>query len=483
MKWAEILRSPIPAVVAFLQNTPASEKDENGHDFWEILILESRNRNHDHYLAHLVQLLDSSLKDEKNKISNNKKASLIFFGIKNSADTQILAGLIRNVNLEELIDQNGDSILEAAFKGSSASVANWCLGKMQGYFLSLRATDRQAVLSSFAGKFPNQFQIDYINDEVAASKEYYKSTQDDSEPLNKRAILNRFDEFGQIQLNEIALILEAKAKDSIYIITRDNIPALVDCLLMLLNNNTRQNKFKFQLLFYGKGHTFYGEVVISKETNPPKLKIFTCDPTQYESVTDYFVLPHLKELSKVATVELYSTTELIQKSAKGCTFFATEGCSLLATQKNTDDVYEFMKKHSGTPMNTNGITFVKGLLHPRLKRSSQLYEDETKNMTFFKGIKSTIIDNAEFGNMIVNKRGETATASLDEDLAQINGKVINERLKRKKDGYKAKVELLLHSEKIETYGDVKCIVAKRTITGLQSYCKNQCVELSTLSIK
>jgi hypothetical protein len=485
MKWAEVLRSPILDVVSFLQTTPAPQKDDDDYDFWETLILESCNRDYnDPYLAHLVQVINTVLKDEKNKISNHKKASLIFFGIKRSGDTQLLASLHRGVGIEEVVDINGDNLLGAALKAPSSRAANWCLNKMKDYLVSLREGDRVAVLSSFTHKFPNELSstIEYIKSQVVISREYYTSKEENTALLDKEKTLNNFNEFRNIHLNEIALTLEAKSKNSIYLITRDNMPTLVDCLLMLIKNNTRQNQFKFQLIYYGTGHTFYGEIAIDKATNPPKLKIFTCDPVLFESITEHFVLSHLRELAAHATVELYSSNELIQKDSGSCYCFATEGSSLLATQKNSDDIYEFMEKH-GTTSHINSCKFVRGPVHPRLKRSSHLYEDETKNMTFFKGIKSSIVNSAEFGSMVVNKRGETAAVSVTKDITQVNGKVVNDRLVRKKNGYKEQVAALLQSGRIQTYGDLKSLIAKRNITGLQAYCNNQCLENCTLSLR
>ncbi len=482
MKWAEILRFPIQDIENFLQITPAHQKDDDGHDFWETLILESRNRPaNDVYLNHLVQVLNKVLNDEKYKITNTRKVGLIFFGIKHSGDTQLLAGLHRNVGIEEVIDENGDNLLAAALKGSSLGIANWCLNKMKNYLVSLREVDRVAILNSFAWKFPNKLSatFEYINADVLTSREYYISKEEPTAPLDKEKILNNFNDFRNIQLNEIALILEAKSKQSIYIITRDNMPALVDCLLMLLKNNTRQNQFKFQLIYYAS-HTFYGEIVIDKNTTPPKLKIFNCDPVLYQSISEHFVFPHLRELAAYSTVELYLSNELIQKAGGCCHCLAVEGCCLLATQKNADDIYEFMKRE-GTTSKINGFTVIRGAIHPRLKRSSHVYEDETKGMTFFRGIKSSIINSVEVGSMVVNKREETAAASVSKEITELSGKFTNNRIERKRDGYKDKVALLLQSGKIQTYDDLQRIIAKRNIVGLLDYCRNQCSEPLTLS--
>lgn len=482
MKWSKVIYYPPGKFVEFLKQNSLTifDKDEDRGDFFDAIFLDTRNRRqHEREMYACSNLLRHLFENPNNfGLTQDKQIAIFFKALKLSCDSMILIWLLNNIDEFTITDIDGKTILDIGLEYCKAEAAQWCLTRMKQFIHSLRPIDREKLLSNYRDKFADDEDIikiiTEINNGMTKYEKYRNLAHGSVEALKELEIMEHFNEFGKVGFQEIALILEAKRKSasSTFIINRDRIPVLIDSILKILTSPTREQHYKWQVYFYQEHHSSYGEICIDKSCNPPKLKILSIDPALGVEITRYFIGPHLKELSKVANVTLYSSNDLIQKSGFGCTFFAAEGTSLLANQQQYGDIYEFMEKH-GQAETVCGIKHIKSPVHPRLKRSSHVFDN----------LKSTVIDVPEFAILEVNKHKDTAAHSILRDIKPVEDKIHNGRLDRKRKNYAEKVGKLFDSKQVKTQGDLAAIIAKRDASALQQFCEKQIVAEQTLGTK
>lgn len=152
----------------------------------------------------------------------------------------------------------------------------------------------------------------------------------------KDDIYHKFDQLGKIDSDDTALILAAKMskkarKNSIFVITDENIKDLTEQIKHLIINNTNQDLIKFQIIHFPKTHAIFGEFEIDKRSNPPTVRYLHCDPLPPTTrFTNIITSTFRKEISPIANIEIYDSDMTLQKGL-GCSYFSIDGAMMLAT--------------------------------------------------------------------------------------------------------------------------------------------------------
>lgn len=290
---------------------------------------------------------------------------------------------------------------------------------------------------------------------------------------------------------EVALILaaydRAEKKRQIFFINAASDGKFIDCVAKLMFESTQNNIHQFQVVFNesDSSHYVFAEIVIDKRQAKPDLKIFFCDPAL--TYTSYDQLIHsyfLNQWQNDANVEVYLPyQELLQKGA-GCTYFSIDGCLKLSNQDKYENSYTYMKKNNVHQNSTDfyNFTLFSSKLPVRLKQTSQVVVDQSQLLFLglgmrtrtesydLKGLQSSVIDNPEEANKIVNKKGETAAQAVGKHIQEKEGNKLNTRIDYLEKKYKEKVSHLLD---VITHGELQKLIDKHTIKGLEAYCVNQ----------
>lgn len=289
-------------------------------------------------------------------------------------------------------------------------------------------------------------------------------------------IVEKFDDFGKIAEDEVAMALDIKKQSRAkknqdfhaFAINHTDIPEVVK----IINENLHTKvpiRFQVAIKVGGEvdvadGHWAAGEFIITPTPGRPEVKMLLCDSLgagisigTYEKFKES---PQYQELSKNADVKMYMSNDLLQTRPKGCSYFAIDTVSQLSTQENYEDIYKYMEKN-GT--NNNGI--IVSSLPARLLRMEQSMTSLNKKVP------------EEARGVIVNKKGQTFKQSLKQNTEKSQSKNPNtgEFEKRKfnvRNLNKRKKLQRSVSEYLKAVPDAKAyrnIVFDRRISGLRSY--------------
>ncbi len=298
-----------------------------------------------------------------------------------------------------------------------------------------------------------------------------KSTEID-EVLNivkKDRIIRKFNKLGDIGVNEMALILAAKMskketkKNTIFILDHD-LNLLPIKIKSLIENQTEEKLIKFQIIYHNGIHACCGEFLIDKTGEVPVVNYLHLD--SLPEITPFYTiitLNFVKQISPLAKIKVSESQVKLQKG-KGCTYMSIEAARMLTTVPERDyavNLMEYMKQKGQkkeVPLNifksfSDQIDYsTTKTLPARFLRSMQYTKDEedkSNPSVVHKSLESFIFNTNE-KETIVNKKGETAEASIKKDLLVNKGLMttLNLRTERKMKQYKEEVKEFISEKNI-----------------------------------
>ncbi|HAB98446.1 MAG TPA: hypothetical protein DCE71_01325 [Parachlamydiales bacterium] len=291
------------------------------------------------------------------------------------------------------------------------------------------------------------------------------------QPFSRKEIINTFNDLGNIDAREMALVIAAKQKNdkphrqSIFVIQK--LTAFFKTVKELAISPTKSREICFQFVTRVFGHSVFGEVSIDKSHETTHLKIFIYDPvspwlTGLTSRAIYKLSSKIPERLKI-TLLLPKAEEILQKG-HGCSYFSLDGAFMLSSKKGSTHIY------SSIPTSSNQSFEIVNIDVPvQLKRGCQFFHDECDVV----GISSSILNHPENSREIVNLRGHTATESVTKYLKKISpGKIHNLRVEHKRETYQKKVKKFLRQNKITLNADLLRAISPFSQQGFYEYAKS-----------
>jgi hypothetical protein len=342
------------------------------------------------------------------------------------------------------------NLLDIALDLQDKQILLWVLENAKPLIFSFELDVFRAYYQKICRIFPDYKQNELSQPMEKVANEYKKNR---IEKIDKK-----FENFAKIKETDIPLILAAKMakkpyKNTIFYITNNDIPSLIEQIKSLIQNDTTEKIIKFQIVHFLSGHVIFGEFTIDKTNTPPTIKYLHCDPLPpatkfHEIITRDF----RKEISPLANIEIYDSNVILQKGAAGCHYFSIDGAMMLATPPGRDyvvNVIEYMKVHDDKvkqpSFEEQNVKYMQSSSLPtRFIRGSQLINTTSEDIAF-RGL-DLLVFNAPEKNKIINKKGETAEKSIRSDLKERPSKLEpnkilthNIRLERKMKNYKESV--------------------------------------------
>lgn len=367
-----------------------------------------------------------------NEIDAHIKVKLVSCLISKGAKIGTGSGLInialynQNFDLADLLLRKGASVLRADQNGNLIDIAlhlkneqvlRWVMENAKSFFWTRNLPVLYEYHQKLTSTFPNS------KDELS---KFLK------ESAHQKYSQYKFSHLGLINSEDIALILAAKMakkshtgksrKNSIFVITDNDITTLVKEIKSLIENDTPKNIIKFQIIHFDRNHGIFGEFVIDKTSIPPTVKYAHCDPAPPKTkYNDIITSDFRKQISPLANIEIYDSYVFMQKGT-GCSYFSIDGAMMLATPPDRDyvvNVIEYMKKHGKNDDNESfeekNVKYIRSSSLPtRFIRGLQYIVDEGQN----KGLNTLVFFNPEEKNTVVNVKGETAEVSIRKDLQE-----------------------------------------------------------------
>lgn len=275
-------------------------------------------------------------------------------------------------------------------------------------------------------------------------------------------LLKKFDQEGLISEKEVALCFmlkkESKNKaqenfNGFFVHANDN-PKFYD-IVKKMTESGKSFEFQFAYKEWGgenepEGHWTSGMMRFDGDTN--KLKVFLCDPLGADD-TEVLYQGYLgaggfdfNELSTLHNLEIYLSTDKLQVSEKGCSYFAIDNAYMLASQHKYDDIFDYMKAHNKKTEQEENITIYHSSLPIRLKRQQQSLSS----------LEKSLLSDEEYASKIVNRKGESAKESINKNTKerrmplkdkplQFTPKLINHRMGAKRERLKEKIKIYMDS--------------------------------------
>jgi hypothetical protein len=390
---------------------------------------------------------------ELNHTNTKKHAGLLCIALSDQHFELANLLLKEGASLEETY--NNKNLIDIALDLKNEQVLLWVINNAKSLFLRLKTHEFNKYHQKIAAIFPN-----------FASSELYQHLKKIAEEL----IIHKFDRLGLIDSEDAALILAAKMskkpyKNSIFVITNDNIAVLIDQIKNLIEHDTNEKTIKFRIVYFQQPHVTFGEFIIDKTNRTPTVTYLHCDPSPMAELIEYFkiiTLDFRSTISPLANIEIYDSSTNLQKGL-GCSYFSIDGALMLATPPDRDyvtNLMEYMKKH-GTEKNMsfkeNNIMYVQSSLPTRFIRGSQFINDVPGEFNI-KGLNSLIFNTAE-KNTIVNKKGGAAEAVIRNDLVERSAKL---------DPNVKVIHNLRAERKMKKYGnDVRDFIKEKNVLSLE----------------
>lgn len=412
-----------------------------------------------------------------NEYDTNRYGSLLGFALK-QRDTS-LADALLSCEADIGLKYEGKDLIDLAIESNDARVMVWVLKNAKLLFTLFEPDKFKELYVQIAMNFSSEEVMPLLKN----VDEFYQAQF-------KAKIGHKFGQLGLINERDMALVLAAKTQtkdypNSIFVLTKQDIPALVDSIKSLLENETEKKLIKFQTVFYINQHAMFSEFTIDKKKQPFVLRYFHCDPLPGTIAYDDVLTPDfVEDISSLADIEIFDSDYSLQKGM-GCTYFALDGSMMLATPSERNyvpDVLDHINKY-GVSEKTNykekNVSYKKSdTLPTRLIRGSHDVED---GVGFFAGIKglNTLVFNTPEKNVIVNKKGETAEKSIRKDLQEVSskkdpGKIyhFNLRAQRKMKQFGQAVINFLKDKNILS-ADFENLIDKYKMPGLKQFCDQQ----------
>jgi len=416
--------------------------------------------------------------NNKSYVNKSELSQVLFIALKEK--NFALANLLLKNNAEIQGVYQGKNLLDLTLDLQSKEILLWVLQNAKPLIFSLELDVFNNYYQKIRRIFPD-YQQSELNKPLKEVMDEYKKNR--IEKINQK-----FEKFGQIGDKDIPLILAAKMEDktnknSIFSITNDDIPSLIEQIKHLIQNDTNENIIKFQIIHFPETHAIFGEFTIDKTTVPTTIKYLHCDSLPPRTKFDEIITRDFrKEISPLANIEIYDSDVQIQKGL-GCSYFSIDGAMMLATPPGKDyvvNVVEYMKTHGEEkkqPFEEKNIKYIQSSSLPtRFIRGSQIIK--TPDESQIKGLDLLVFNSAE-KHTVVNKKGETSEKSIQSDLKERpsrfdpNAMVThNVRLERKMKNYQESVMNFIKDKDIlsQEFSDQ---VNKYKINGLVKFCEQK----------
>jgi hypothetical protein len=280
------------------------------------------------------------------------------------------------------------------------------------------------------------------------------------------ALVGKFETEGLISEREVALcfMLKKKKREELnksfngFVLYYDETPQLYENVKTMAEKG-KSFEFQFAYKEYGDadiadGHWTSGMVRFDAESN--NLKILLCDPLGEGSSEVFrkmfaFFGFDCNKLAEKHKVEVYLSSDKLQSTKLGCSYFAIDNCFMLSTQSNYEDVFSYMKDNAQSKVESGDLTTFSSTLPVRLKRQQQSLET-----------LRNVLSVDEQASKIVNKKEETMKEAIeknkseslvrDKKTGEFVPKMRNIRMAKKREGLKKDIEKAIDNE-IASLGD------------------------------
>lgn len=403
--------------------------------------------NSDNSLYNNQTLLSAAV--SSNEINSDTKLKLISYLISNGAEinhphTTKNGGLVaialsqKHYELADLLVKFGanlqdtyqtKNLMNIALDLKDEQMLLWILKNAKPFFFELKkeySRETNEYLHDLS-KYHKKISDIFPNYEKSELYQYVKE-------MEEERIHYKFKRLGLINTNDVALILAAKMskkpyENSIFVITDDDIPEIIESIKNFIENDTTKNVIKFQIVHFPGLHAVFGEFEINKTTNPPTVTYLHCDPNPPTTEYNEIITPDFrKQISSLANIEICDSNVMIIKGL-GCPYFSIDGAMMLAMPQDryyVPNLTQYMKEHGQEKSNLfdeKNIKYVKSFRLPtRFIRGMHFIDDGTDASSYIKGLNSLVLFNATEKNTIVNKRKETAEVAIRRDLRARNPK-------------------------------------------------------------
>jgi hypothetical protein len=275
---------------------------------------------------------------------------------------------------------------------------------------------------------------------------------DNSRNQDINNLVKKFQADGLLSEKEIALCFELKRISRMkkgdnfnaFLFNRVEANDFFESLQKMLKSNNAFN-FTFAYKSWGDtevadGHWTSGCVSFKPEDN--ELKMFLCDPLgmgssqTLKSFLTYCGF-NFEELAKNHSFEVFLAMDTLQRSLKGCSYFAIDSCFMLSQDKNRDSLFDYMKS-KGEKEEDGNVTVYSSEVPPFLRRQQQSLST----------LESALSDDA-FSATVVNKKGHTFAESVKSHRIELTNPVprmINARMQNKRERLRDKVSTCLNSD-------------------------------------
>lgn len=331
--------------------------------------------------------------------------------------------------------------------------------------------------------------------------------------FSKSDLLKKYEKFGEIGSNEIALNIAAKNERRLakgapplntFVIKNDEIAKFSEIVNNLVINKV-DTRFQFIYQIY-EGHWGFGEIEISNKEKP-NVKILLCDPLISDTKEDarLFALRKFVEngfdINKISTsakekgnLKVYIPDTGLQHTPAGCSFHSLLGAFELSNQKDYQDIYKEMeKKHiekkEKFSLKERFILKNKLALPEDLVVSGSYPSRLLRVKTSLSRLNEKMMSQPEMKKEIINKKGQTFEESLKQHTTKEKEKNINSRLSNKMKKYKNQLDnYLIDSQNGLSTKDglnIQQAIDRNSFAGLEKYSSNLITqkEESTFSLK
>lgn len=416
-----------------------------------------------------------------NGLSTNDSGGLIAVAL--SQQNTRLASLLLKEGARIDYTYREKSLIDIAIESGNKDVTFWVLKNASTLFFDLNIHVFAKIINLWKKLFVDNREASDLLDSLE------KAFIDKSH----REIFLKFTKLGKIDKEVTALIVAAEMdkknrNNTIFVIADSDIPILIQEIKKLLESPTLEGQIKFQIIHFPLTHAIFGEFIIDKTLPTPKVTYVHCDPlpptTKYDDIiTENFV----KVISPLACIEILDSDVTIQKGL-GCSYFSIDWALMSTTPQDRDyvpNLIQHMKQHiieKIQPYADKNVTYIKSSSLPvRFIRGLQHFEDGTGSSSHIQGL-NTLIFKSKDAHTIVNKKNESATKAIAQDLRRqvspSNPNVIvrlNLRAERKMKTYGECVEKLLTKFSIID-PKTKEMVENCKITGLVAFCNSKIIK-------
>jgi len=381
--------------------------------------------------------------------------------------------LLKKANLLGLYQ--GKNLIEHIIELKDPNIVNWMLDNARNYFFRLDILQ----FNNYYHQLLNIFCRDNTNPELKKSLE---ALGDNYKQQALPKLQSKFSALGKITATDIPLILAAQMDkkaypNTVFNILNQDIPQLTSHIVKLLENTTSEQSIKFQLIYFPNSHAIFGEFQIDKTSNPPIVRYLHCDSLPGVILFDQIITADfIKQIAPLAVIEVYdSNLELLKGT--GCSYLSIDGAMLLATPDDRPyktDIIEHFQTHGKLVVvsrNGSNIHYTKSdSLPARYIRGMQFIEDQKDK----KGL-STLVFFSEDNNIVVNKKNETAGASIAKHLekrSKLNSEdsvIFNNRAKNKMIEYGKAVTVYLEKNDCLS-SEFPSLIEQFGVTGLGVFC-------------